>query len=191
MSYIKYHIPRKVPSQIKFVEQWVTPGWDCSPGGSRDATTEQAHWTNELIQFAADMSLPVQENFWPPAGVETSLGSIVATLAFSARQQQARTNGYSNWRELADDGYLPEVGSGLFKNAMINVTLNMSTEIKKKLPEGGVRWLYMRTKAKKLEGSRMDLEVLVLDESMDLVAISHQVAWIVTGVEKTQRSSNL
>jgi hypothetical protein len=108
--------------------------------------------------------------------VETSLGSLVATLAFSARQEQARRNGDSNWRELADDGYLPEVGPGLFKNAMINVTLSMTTEIKKRLPEDGVEWLYMRTEAKRLEGSRMDLEVLLLDESMDLVAISHQVA---------------
>jgi hypothetical protein len=191
MAYIKYHIPRKVPSQIKFVEQWVTPGWDCIPSGSQDPTTKKAKWTNELIQFAADLSLPVQENLWPPPGVETSLGSIVATLAFSARQEEARTKGDSNWRELADDGYLPEVGPGLFKNSMINVTLSMSTEIKKKLPKDGVRWLYLRTEAKKLEGSRMDLEVLLLDETMDLVAISHQVAWIVTGVEKTQRASTL
>jgi hypothetical protein len=192
MSYIKYHIPRKVPSQIKFIEQWVTPGWDCTPSGSCDATTTtRAKWTNELIQFAADMSLPVQENFWPPPGVKTSLGSIVATLAFSARQEQARKEGRSNWRELADDGYLPEVGPGLFKNAMINVTLSMSTEMKKRLPKEGMRWLYMRTEAKKLEGSRMDMEVLVFDESMDLVAISHQVAWIVTGVEKTQKTSSL
>ncbi|KAJ4348864.1 uncharacterized protein N0V89_010243 [Didymosphaeria variabile] len=77
----------KIPSQVKFVEQWVSPGWDCIPGGSRDANTEKAIWTNELIQFAVDLSLPVQENFWPPPGVKTSLGSIVATLAFSARQE--------------------------------------------------------------------------------------------------------
>jgi hypothetical protein len=192
MSYVKYHIPRKMPSPIKFVEQWITPGWDCTPSGSKDTGTNKAKWTNELIQFAADMSLPVQENFWPsPKGVETSLGSIVATLAFSARQDQARAKGVENWRELADDGHLPEVGAGLFKNAMINVTLSMSTEIKKRLPEEGVRWLYMRTEVKKVEGSRMDMEVLLFNEALDLVAISHQVAWIVTGVEKTQKSSSL
>jgi hypothetical protein len=140
MAYIKYYIPYKVPSQIKFVEQWVTPGWDCTPSGSRDTTTKKAKWTDELVQFAADMSLPVQENFWPPPGVDTSLGSIRATLAFSARQEQARMKGHSNWRELADDSCLPEVGPGLFKNAMINVTLSMSTEIKKKLPKDGVQW---------------------------------------------------
>jgi hypothetical protein len=192
MAYVKYHIPRKVPAQVKFVEQWITPGWDCTPSGSRDTTTEKARWTNELIQFAADMSLPVQENLWPnEKGIETSLGSIVATLAFSARQDEARTKGNLNWREAVDDGHLPEVGAGLFKNAMINVTLSMSTEIKKKLPKEGVRWLYMRTEAKKLEGSRIDMEVLLFDEDLDLVAISHQVAWIVTGVEKTQKSSSL
>jgi hypothetical protein len=191
MAYVRYHIPRKIPSRIRFVEQWVTPGWDCTPGGSRDATVKKAKWTDELIQFAADSSLPVQENFRPSPGIETSLGSIIATLAFSARQEQARKKGHSNWRELDDDGYLPEVGPGLFKNAMINATLSMSTEIKKKLPREGAQWLYMRAEAKRLERSRMDLEVLLRDESMDLIAISHQVAWIVTGVEKTQKTSSL
>lgn len=74
---------------------------------------------------------------------------------------------------------------------MINATFSMSTEIKQRLPEDGVQWLYMRTEAKKLEGSRMDMEVLLFDETMELVAISHQVAWIVTGVEKTKKSSSL
>jgi acyl-CoA thioesterase len=90
---------------------------------------------------------------------------------------------------LNDDGHLPD--PGLFKDAMIHVTLSMSTEIKKRLPEDGVRWLYTRTEAKKLEGSRIDMETLLFDEAMDLVAISHQAAWIVTGMEKTKKSSSL
>jgi hypothetical protein len=191
MSYVKYYIPRAVPSPVKFVEQWITPGWDCTPSGSRDTATKEATWTNDLIQFAADMSLPLQENLWPPPGVDTSVGSIVAHLAFSARQEEARKIGRPNWRDLDNDGSLPETGRWLFKHAMINATLSMSTEMKKKLPEDGVRWLYMRTEAKKLEGGRMDMEVLIFDETMDLVAISHQVAWIVTGTEKTEKASNL
>ena len=47
------------------------------------------------------------------------------------------------------------------------------------------------TEAKRLEGSRLDLEILLFDESMDLVAVSHQVAWVVTGIQKTQRGSRL
>jgi hypothetical protein len=191
IAYVKYRIPREVPSQVNFVEQWVIPGWDCTPNGSRETTTKKAKWTNEVIPFVADMSLSVQENFRPSPDVKTSLGSIIATLAFSARQEQARKKGQSNWRELADDGHLPDVGPGMFTNAIINVTLSMSTEIKRKLPSDGVQWLYMRTKVKKLEGSRMDMEVLLFDECMDFIAISHQVAWIVTGVEKNLKNSSL
>ncbi|KAF2650363.1 hypothetical protein K491DRAFT_639238 [Lophiostoma macrostomum CBS 122681] len=191
MSYVKYYVPRKVPQPVKFVEQWITPGWDCEPCGSRKETTGKATWTNELIQFVADLSLPVQENFWPAEVLGSSLGSIVATLAFAARQRLSYDEGRTDWRQLSDDGSLPEDGSKLFKNSMINVTLSMSTEIKKKLPEEGIRWLYMRTEAKRLENSRLDIEIILLDETLDLVAISHQVAWIVAGMQKTQKSSTL
>jgi hypothetical protein len=116
MAYAKCYVPREVPSQVSFVEQCITPGWDCTPSGFRNANTQKARWMNDLIQFAADLSLPVQENLRPPGEIP-SLGSLVGILVFSARQEQARKEGLSNWRELSDDGSLPN--SGLFKNAMI------------------------------------------------------------------------
>lgn len=191
VSYAKYYIPRKIPPQVKFVEQWITPGWDCNPCGSQDSTIEKARWTNELIQLAVDLSLPVQENFSLTEAGKPTLGSLAATLAFAEMQKRAYDEGRSNWRNLNDDGSLPEDGSKLFRDSLVNTTLSMSTEVKKKLPDEGVRWLYMRTEAKRLEGSRLDMEVLLFDETMDLVAIGHQVAWVVTGIQKTQRGASL
>ncbi|KAF2794882.1 hypothetical protein K505DRAFT_407292 [Melanomma pulvis-pyrius CBS 109.77] len=188
---VKNYIPKQRPHNITFIEQWITPGWDCTPLGSKDSSVSDARWTNELIQFAADLNLPIQENFVQPHLGMIPVGSIAATLNFAATQEKARKAGTLNWRELPDDGSLPEDGSKFFKHSLVHATLTMSTEIKKRLPDGGVRWLYLRTEAKSIQNGRMDLQVLLLDEGMDLVAISHQVAQIVRGIDKSSKISNL
>ncbi|KAF2686890.1 hypothetical protein K458DRAFT_334947 [Lentithecium fluviatile CBS 122367] len=188
---VKNYIPKQWPRSIAFIEQWITPGWDCSPLGSKDSSVRYARWNNELIQFAADLNLPIQENLVPSHLGVTPVGSVAATLNFAAKQEKARKAGVTNWRELPDDGSLPEDGSKFFKHSLVHATLTMSTEIKKRLPEEGVRWLYLRTEAKGIQNGRMDLQVLLLDEGMDLIAISHQVAQIVKGIDKSSKSSSL
>lgn len=58
-------------------------------------------------------------------------------------------------------------------------TLSMSLEIKKVLPPEGVKWLFMRARAKEIKNGRMDAEIAILDEAFELVALSHQVSFIV------------
>lgn len=58
-------------------------------------------------------------------------------------------------------------------------TLSMSLEIKKVLPPEGVQWLFLRARAKEIKNGRMDAEIAVLDEGLELVALSHQVSFIV------------
>lgn len=186
-SYVKNFIPTRWPSQITYVEQWIAPGWDCTALGSRNQLEPEARWTNDMIQFATEMSLPIQENFISPQqGQPRPLGSIAATLGFATAQKKARDQGEQEWRKLLDDGSL------LFKTSLVvNSTINMSVEIKKKLPVEGARWLYLRSEAKRVQNSRMDLEVLVFDGEMDLVAISHQVVHLIPAGNKNQRTSTI
>jgi acyl-coenzyme A thioesterase PaaI-like protein len=58
-------------------------------------------------------------------------------------------------------------------------TLVLNLEVKKALPEEGVEWLFVRVRAKQIRNGRMDLEVVILDEGGDLVALSHHVSFIV------------
>ncbi|KAF1967606.1 hypothetical protein BU23DRAFT_583772 [Bimuria novae-zelandiae CBS 107.79] len=166
MFYVRYFIPRRLPE-------------------------EKAMWTNELIQFAIDLTLPVQENLRSAEAASAPIGSLAATLAFAAKQKQLYDDGHNDWRQLQNDGLLPHLDGDLWRTSMINATLGMSVEIKKKLPEAGVRWLYLRGEITKVESSRFDLEMLFLDKSRDLVAIGHQVAWIVADVQKQRRDSSL
>ena len=55
-------------------------------------------------------------------------------------------------------------------------TLLLNLDMKKVLPPEGVEWLFVRVRAKQIRDGRMDLEVVVLDEEEDLVAISNHVS---------------
>lgn len=57
-------------------------------------------------------------------------------------------------------------------------TLLLNLDIKKALPEEGVDWLFVRTRAKQIRNGRYDLEVVVMDEVGDIVALSHHVCMI-------------
>ena len=57
-------------------------------------------------------------------------------------------------------------------------TLLLNLDIKKALPEEGVDWLFVRTRAKQIRNGRYDLEVVVMDEVGDVVALSHHVCMI-------------
>ncbi|KAE8132415.1 hypothetical protein BDV38DRAFT_287732 [Aspergillus pseudotamarii] len=128
-----------------------------------------------------EMPLPVQENLFPPIEDKPSTGSIAATLEFAERQQKAREEGREDWRALEDDS------STRLKARMVNVSLTLSTEIKQRLPSEGVRWLYLRNKYKHILQGQMDMEVLLFNEKMDLIAISHQTAVLIPPVSKIQK----
>ena len=51
-------------------------------------------------------------------------------------------------------------------------TLAMSIDFKKPLPEGGVEWLFSRVTAKSIQNGRMDVEIVLLDSSGELVALA-------------------
>ncbi|KAL8665198.1 MAG: hypothetical protein Q9202_002420 [Teloschistes flavicans] len=62
-------------------------------------------------------------------------------------------------------------------------TLSMHLEIKKKLPSQGSEWLFMRARSTTIKNGRFDAEVLIMDEHMDLVALSHQVAFVTKSMQ--------
>ncbi|OCK84128.1 hypothetical protein K432DRAFT_320920 [Lepidopterella palustris CBS 459.81] len=57
-------------------------------------------------------------------------------------------------------------------------TLLLNLDIKKPLPEEGVEWLFARVRSKQIKNGRLDLEVIVLDEGGDIVALSHHVCLV-------------
>ena len=62
-------------------------------------------------------------------------------------------------------------------------TLLLNVEVKKALPPQGAEWLFVRVRSKLIRNGRMDLEVVVMDEGGDVVALSQHVA-LVLGAER-------
>ena len=62
-------------------------------------------------------------------------------------------------------------------------TVVLNVEIKKALPEEGLEWLFVRSRSKMIKNGRLDIEVVILDQLGDLVALGHQVA-LVLGAER-------
>lgn len=59
-------------------------------------------------------------------------------------------------------------------------TLLLNLEVKKALPAEGVKFLFSRLQTKKVANGRYDLEVVILDEEGDIVALSHHVCFAVS-----------
>ncbi|KAJ5943151.1 hypothetical protein N7516_003319 [Penicillium verrucosum] len=58
-------------------------------------------------------------------------------------------------------------------------TVTLNVDMKKHLPAEGVEWLYSRVETKALRDGRTDLEVTVLDEDGEVIALSTQVGLVV------------
>ncbi|KAJ5458241.1 hypothetical protein N7475_009629 [Penicillium sp. IBT 31633x] len=59
-------------------------------------------------------------------------------------------------------------------------TVTLNVDMKKHLPAEGVEWLYSRIETKVVRDGRTDLEVTVLDEAGDVIALSTQVGLVVS-----------
>ena len=83
------------------------------------------------------------------------------------------------------------VGTDPNKPPFKYLTASMSLEMKSVLPPEGVRWLFLRAQTKEIQNGRLDAEILILNETLDLVAISHQVSFIITGLNFTRKINKL
>ncbi|KAF2738062.1 hypothetical protein EJ04DRAFT_541502 [Polyplosphaeria fusca] len=187
-AYIKNYMPLSLMEGSPYIEHWMSPGWDCSPLGSRDPRLPEARWTNGLLQWAVDMTVPILGNFLETEHVRQKNFNLARFRTVALKQRAARQAGRANWRQVDEPG-----GDSLdtLEESVIQTTLTMSTEIKRRLPDEGVRWLYVRSEAKSIQNGRLDVHVVLFDEKMRLVAISNQVAVVIPTVGKAAKKAVL
>ncbi|KAJ5782795.1 hypothetical protein N7457_004569 [Penicillium paradoxum] len=73
-----------------------------------------------------------------------------------------------------------EGGSAAQKAKFWYPTVTLNVDMKKHLPAEGVEWLYSRIVTKVVRDGRTDLEVTILDEAGDVIALSTQVGLVVS-----------
>ena len=126
-------------------------------------------FTTDMLGSVADIWHRMVENYHP--------GAQFSTKNLVARGMQAE----QDFNTATDHGRIP-MPYGY-------PTLSMSLEIKQVLPPSGVKWLFVRAQAKEIKNGRMDAEVTILNESLELVALSHQVSFIVDTTKRAGESS--
>lgn len=152
-SYLKFFVPYDLQDP-SIRDQWITP------------SNPQTTFTNETLGFVLDISFPILDNFYP----EKSSGGQAATVIAGLEQKKQRESGITK---------VIDASSGSYRAPAMITSLATSIEIKKLLPLGGTKWLFMRAQAKQIKDGRMSMEVMVFDEGMELVALSQQLCPII------------
>lgn len=112
-------------------------------------------WTNEALGFVADMFPQLLE---------------LPAYDFGARPVRAADAAAGAGGEAGR----PVIGLYWYPTVLLNL------DVKKALPAEGAEMLFVRVRAKTLKNGRYDLEVVVLDEGGEVVALSHHVCLAVS-----------
>lgn len=120
-------------------------------------------WTNYSLGYICDMWPQVVEQHRISEHQSSTANSLVA-----AKNEKKDTKGSSDNDNL------------LLGRMFWYPTLLLNMDVKKRLPEGGVDFLFARVRAKQIKNGRYDLEVVVCDEQGEIVALSHHVALAVS-----------
>ncbi|KAM0162864.1 hypothetical protein ACHAQE_001650 [Botrytis cinerea] len=118
------------------------------------------------LSFLLDISFPILDNFYP----EKAPGGHAATVQAGLEQKRDREMGVVK---------IVDAESGSYRAPAMNTSLATSIEIKKLLPPGGTKWLFMRAQAKEIKDGRLSVEVMMFDEGMELVALSQQLCPVI------------
>lgn len=65
-----------------------------------------------------------------------------------------------------------------------NATVTLDMEFKRKVPACGLEWVFTRTLTKMLEGGRMDLDITICNEKMELVCTAQQLVLVLEAERK-------
>lgn len=84
----------------------------------------------------------------------------------------------------------------MMEGSTINTTLSLEIEYKRRLPKDGLRFAFTRAVAKTLLGGRMDVDLTMCNEDMEVVCLARQLILALGvdrkfGVEKKEPNSRL
>ena len=156
-QHVKTYLPRKPVAQA-LVDEWIC----FEKAGER--------FTNESLGYVVDCFPQIVERYSPEELEKATAQEAAPLNSQSPSKPSSNSTGKvklerSQWARF----WYP--------------TILLNLEVKKALPPEGVEFLFVRVCARIIKNGRMDLNVMVMDESGDLVALSQHVA-LVLGAER-------
>ena len=134
---------------------------------------EGERFTNESLGYVVDAFEQIVERY-SPEEVEQAMGNDAAPT--SSQRSTTTANSAPKYR-------LDRSKWARFWYPTVLIHL----EIKKALPLEGVEWLFVRTWSKVIKNGRTDLNVVVMDEGGDVVALSQHVALVLDAERNMNR----
>ncbi|KAI0439235.1 thioesterase family protein [Xylaria telfairii] len=112
-----------------------------------------------------------------PVETNTFIAAPEVRTFLLQQQAEARDQALSDKRA----GKKKEGGeSGVLHSVLWFPTVVLNLEVKKALPEEGAEWLALSVMSKQMRDGRFDIEIVVRDVEGEIIALSHQVALIVS-----------
>jgi Thioesterase-like superfamily len=162
-----FHLPKQGSGHESVSDQWI-----------QFANGE--NFTNESLGFVCDMFPLIIENYRPDS-------------PYKATEEQKKIGGPEPPVSNVEGGVKPKnKDRKVVDTQWVRYwypTLLLNIDVKKALPEGGVKWLQTRNRSKLIKNGRMDIDVAVYDEGGDLVALSSHVVLIVDASRNTAKRS--
>lgn len=191
-------------------------GWELLPAPPpvdlrRLATGTEPNWAKEAsrIQIAHLASLgfvraveAVFESYYPRTPGRKGLEDAWIRLSSGERFTNATLPLVADAKPYVVEGWRPSLSEGN-KDAdqatrpfsrdetFWYPTLVMNLDIKKSLPPEGEEWLFLRTETRKIYQGRLDLQVSILDQYGDLVALASHVNMILSSDRNTGSSRKM
>ena len=165
-GHVKTYLPRKGHVGQALIDQWL-----CFENGER--------FTQEALGYLVDTFPQIMESANGQEELESEMKKLQAHTATEGSNvpKSAKSN---------------QMSARLEKSWWAHFwypTVTLNLDVKKALPAEGAEWLFSRVRAKRIRNGRMDLEVTVLDEHGDIVALSSHAALIVSAERNMTRSA--
>ena len=155
-TFVRFYVPRELQDPSLW-DHWIRP------------SRPDENFTNAHIPFLADNLIPLLDNFFPR---EKALGHHANVMATGLKQAQA---------ESSDALVAEELNSALmmYESPATYMSLALTLDVKRKSPPEGVDWLFLRARLLHVEHGRMNIELTILDEHKQVIAVSHQLCQII------------
>ena len=161
---VETHVPRRAPAAPAIVDEWI-----------RFSSVER--FTQDSLGFVCD-TFPLITTGFEPQELQSQLYFLEPDTK-SNNDQTDRSFSLLASSSSSSASSISPLSSEMTVRFWLP-TLVMNIEFKKLLPPEGTEWLFVRCRAKQIKNGRMDLEIVVLDEEGDIVALSSHVALIVS-----------
>lgn len=162
MQRVQTYVPRSASVAPAIVDEWI-----CFSSGER--------FTQESLGYVCD-TFPLITAGYTPQDVQSQ--PHFQNFDTNNKNKKATLSPSGSPRSSSSIAVPPSSLEEPVKLWLPTLVLNL--EFKKLLPPEGVEWLFVRCHAKQIKNGRMDMEIVILDEGGDIVALSSHVALIVS-----------